>query len=382
MEHCDICDGQCVETRQHCNKGERMICSLILGNYDVVMRRLYENPHLFMYKAGKWGRDVFRCAIFKIVNEQTGDYSFLEKLLEFGQTHLSPEKYENWLNLNTDSISIGVGTHYKYPIYKNDLKIICFLLQHGFPFPSNIILCCVSNTFGAKYRLSSTNDDYYEIKIKIMIEFLSRGANPNGCLAGHLISHDYLCFAFPIMIYDFNCMYSHYYKKILEILYIYGIEFDIGSKLLRRNYFNSDEEYEKYSIHATVDSDTSPLYWLKIGFYEIVNYNCENLSLDSNLVSNILYIFILYYSDKYDMNFISNELVNQYFEHQLKKEIYYFIIKFIPEEIDFEPTTIEMNYFITKIEKKMRLLMYLMCNVHLYSLIGHHFMVDYIESYI
>jgi hypothetical protein len=96
MEYCAICDGQCVESTSNYPKGERMIRSLILGNYDVVMRRLNENPHLFLYKAGKWGRNVFRSALFKIVNEQTGDYSFLEKLLEFGQTHLSPEKYKNW----------------------------------------------------------------------------------------------------------------------------------------------------------------------------------------------------------------------------------------------------------------------------------------------
>jgi hypothetical protein len=359
---CDVCGGQCVETQQHCNKGERMIRSLILGNYDIVMRRLYENPHLFLYGAGKWGRCVFRCALFKIVNEQTRDYSFLEKLLEFGQNHLSPEEYENWLNLFSDSISIGVGTCYKYPIYKNDLKMIRFLLQHGFPFPPNIILCCVSNVFGSKYR---SGDSDYLIKIEIMIEFLSRGANPNGCLANKLVSHNYLSFTFPIMIHDFNVIYRQDFTKMLEILYIYGIEFD-------------------YNMSNVSDIDNGkPLYWLAVSFYEIICcYNLEKLKPNSNLVSNILYIFILYYSDKYDVDFISNKLVNQYFENQLKNEIYYFIVKFIPDEIDYCSTKIEMNYFITKIEKKMQLLMYLMHNNQLFILIGHPFLIDYIESYI
>jgi hypothetical protein len=159
---------------------------------------------------------------------------------------------------------------------------------------------------------------------------------------------------------------------MLEILYIYGIEFDRGNTLLNSSHFNSDVDIGK------------PLYWLESSFYEIIknNDNDNVLVPDSNLVSNILYIFILYYSDKYDVDFIANEFVNQYFEHQLKTEIYYFIVKFIPDEIEYDATTIEMNYFITKIEKKMKLLMYLAWNKQLYALIFQPCLVDYIDSFI
>jgi hypothetical protein len=241
-----------------------MVRSLMAGNYDVVMKRLYENPHLFLYDAGLHHRNIFRYAIFRII-EKGEDYSFLRLLLDFGRANLSPEEYSDWLN-SYNCLGIGVGTYYKYPIYKNDLKMVHFLLECGIPFPSNILLCCVSNRLGAKFRLK--NYDNSNTMIKMMFEFLSRGADPSGCEAHKLYSWSYLSFTFPLMFTD--QIYKNEFKQILELLYIYGIDFDRGNKQADRSNFSTEEEYRRYTFMGVIDDDKGlPLFWLSNQFYEL-----------------------------------------------------------------------------------------------------------------
>jgi hypothetical protein len=227
-----------------------------------------------------------------------------------------------------------------------------------------------------------------------LIEFLSRGANPNGCEANKLVSWYYLSFTLPklVLICRNLIIYSNHFTKILEILYIYGIEFDWGNTFLDQSNFASKEEYDEYRVMSICEEYSgSQLYWMDDLFEELCyndcfsnescynecsNESCSNeLRPDSNFVLNILYIFILYYSDKYDIDFSSNEFVNQYLTNQLKSEIYYFIIKYNSEKI-------KIKSFINQIEKKMKFLMYIMHNRKLYSLLLHHFIIDMICLYL
>jgi hypothetical protein len=104
-----------------------MARSLMVGNYDVVIKRLYENPHLFLYDAGLHRRNIFRYAIFRTI-EKGEDYSFLRLLLDFGRANLSPEEYSDWLN-SYNCLETGFKSIYdEYPIYINHIN----LLETGF----------------------------------------------------------------------------------------------------------------------------------------------------------------------------------------------------------------------------------------------------------
>jgi hypothetical protein len=420
MTHCLVCQGYCVATYndKFYPKGERMARSLMAGNYDVVMKRLYENPHLFLYDAGLHHRNIFRYAIFRTI-EKGEDYSFLQLLLDFGRANLSPEEYSDWLN-SYNCLGIGVGTYYKYPIYKSDLKMVHFLLEHGIPFPSNILLCCVSNQLGAKFRLK--NPDNSNTMIKMMFEFLSRGADPSGCEAHKPYSWTYLSFTFPLMFVD--QIYKNEFKQILEFLYIYGIDFDRGNKHADRSNFSTEEEYIRYKIMGVIDDDKElPLFWLSNQFYEIIREIMECGCSCSIIRSNILQIFILYFSDKYNVDFspqsqlqsqcklqsrcklqLRCKSVTQYFDHFLTDGIHKLIIDSIShirnqdyirqlladhseDESYWDQMSIlksindKMNCFILSTDQKISFLLYLMGD-KIHKIFEYSFVMEIIISYI
>jgi len=391
MNYCNICAGRCVTTytEKFYPKGERMVRSLLLGNYDVVMRRLYENPHLFLYEAGKYRRNVFRYAIYKIVSlggcNVDANYAFIQCLLEFGRSNLTAEEYNEWSH-SYNVVQIGVGTYYRYPIYKNDLKMIRFLLDNEIPFPSHILVACVSpSPHGSKFKQDFDPD----IAIEMMIEFLSRGADPSGCSSNDLVSCNYFSYSFPVLIRSISC---DWFKRILELLYIYEIEFDRGSKFINKSNFDTEEEYINYTCMMWSYSDfegPESINWISLSFNEIIEYlaflnpiadNCtvSNCTV-SNCVgldqtaSNILYTFILYFSDKYDANFLSNELVRQYFDYILKNNIQQLIVGSINEMYCsnemyrgdnvlpyYEIMENKMRLFINSVEQKIPFLLSLM----------------------
>jgi hypothetical protein len=365
------CGGSCVSTYRdkfH-SRGEKMARSCMLGNYNIVMKHLYKNPHLFLYDAGPYHRNIFRYAIFRTI-EKGEDYTFLQILLDFGKTNLTPEEYNMWLNSYNCLDIKGIGTYYKYPIYKNDLKMIRFLLKCEIPFPSEIILCCVSNTLGRKFRPTFDTN----IMIEMMFEFLSRGANSNGCKSNNLYSWSYLSFTFSIIFCE-QTYKKNEFKKMLELLYIYGIEFDRGNIFLDRFNFSTEEDYNRYRcLTHCHDPQGLSLYWLSNNFYEIIceimTCGCSNTCLI--IRSNILYIFILYFSDKYNVDFslqASCGFVTQYFDHFLTNNIYKLIIDSaaIIEAIDnyedqsasFQQIFDKMNCFILSTEQKIPFLLYL-----------------------
>jgi hypothetical protein len=387
MAHCAACEGYCVAKyidKFH-PKGERMVRSFMAGNYDIVMKHLYKNPHLFLYEAGPYSRNIFRYAIFRTV-ERGEDYIFLQLLLEFGRANLSLEEYSEWLNSH-NFLGIGVGTYYKYPIYKNDLKMVRFLLNCGIPFPSNIILCCVSNSVGKKFRTIDHKSANHGTIIEMMFEFLSRGADPSGCELHKLYSWSYLSFTFPIMMGD--QIYKSGFKQMLELLYIYGIDFDRGNKLADKSNFSIEDEYNRYQMMGVIgDNEGLPLFWLSSYFYEIVcgimfggEIMCDNEIMDGseNVRSNILCIFILYFSDKYNVDFSlqSQGPVAECFNHFLTNGIYKLTIEsvryvrnsnYIRDDASTNDMSIlnvinnKMKFFISLTEQKIPFLLYLIGN--------------------
>jgi hypothetical protein len=372
--------------------GEKMIKLLRHKNYEFVMQKLHTNPHLLLYNGGKYKRNILRHAIFEAVECQK-NYSFIQDLLDFGKAHLSLEMYNKWINLETVSVTPNTTkSYYKYPIEKKDIKMIKLLLANNIPYPYHVILLCVS---GSKYSSAFDLNTY----IEVLSLFLAKGADTNGCLSHKLIADDYNNFTISTIM-QLPDFYYHDFRPILDLLFIFGVNFDYGRDFVPQEMFeNYDEYHANYLFYTCISLEEKQkhiIWWLSYSMHEVISLgqyltSCHNfvLKIDSPVVTNITHIILLYFSQSFNIDLVFADLansadlvnladlVNSADLADFAKFVQKFIFQFIQSENKkphfWRSCDNSMNDVIDNLHKKLPFFIFIKNNIRELQRLGHIF---------
>ena len=309
MSHVNKCTecGNTFSLRKFLGQGERMIKSFHhiyyskKKSYDIIWERLQKNPHLLLYSAGLYHRNILRCAIFR------SNYAFVEELINFGRISLSPELYEEWMNDRGGYCHSGC--YYRYPIYTQNIEMIELLLRLNVPFRKDSILATLPFTNMEQHPNATTEKRLFILEI-----LLQNGACPNGYVGQDIDKIEYWhkesYFTFPNSV-RFGILDHPDAGDIFTLLCKYGFDFDCGIEVL-----TNDDVF--------VDGDTSisreefPLIWLYM--IDIRRYIDEDVNVIFPIFSkNVATILSLYFSKKFnkDLLFIDFERYIRVMCHRL-----------------------------------------------------------------
>jgi hypothetical protein len=304
--------GNIYSRKKFLSEGERMVRSFHhihfspRKNYGIIWERLHKNPHLLLYLAGRRHRNILRCAIFR------QDYRFVEELINFGKSALSPELYEEWMNCRGGYTYSGC--YYRYPIYAQDIDMIQLLIRLGVPFRKTSIL----ETFPFINMPPNTNQTL-EKKLFILELLLQNGANPNG----HEIEdreieywhkEDYFTFANSI---QFGILVHPDAGDIFTLLCKYDFDFDRGIEVLTN--VDISTGVDDVADDVTITREEFPLFWLHM--IDIRRYIDWEVKIIFPIFSkNLATVLSLYFSKKFDMNlsFIDFERYVRVMQHRLE----------------------------------------------------------------